>query len=101
MENTTTSDDKVAKEVLTLGMFLAEFKDAVEVGDGPRVIQVWKILLPIFKAAKRKTYAIQTFNLLAKRYYLCSPRMQQQLIWSQFIITRGVPRGNKEMDLHM
>lgn len=53
-ENTTKSDDKVATYALTLGMLLAEFKDAVKEGDGPRVIQVWKLLLPIFKAAKER-----------------------------------------------
>lgn len=97
-------DDQIvmyARELLSLGMLLAEFKDAVKEGDGHRVIRVWKFLLPTFSAANRKNYAIQALTLLAKRYYIFSPRMQQQLIWSRFINTRGVPGGNKEMDLHM
>ena len=98
------SDDQVAmyaRELLTLGLLLAEFTDAVKEGDGPRVIRVWKFLLPIFSSARRSNYAIQSFNLLAKCHYLASPRIQQQIIWSRFINMRGVPGGNKEMDLHM
>ena len=98
------SDDQVtlyARELLTLGMILHEFQDAVKEGDGHRVICIWKLLLPVFSAAKRKNYAIQSFNLLAKCHYLSSPRVKQQLIWSRFVNTRGVPGGNIEMDLHM
>lgn len=96
--------DKVltyAREILTLGLLLAEFKDAVKEGDGPRVIRCWKFLLPIFRAARRKNYAIQAFTLLAKRYVLLSPRLQQQLVWSRFVNVQGIPGGNIEMDLHM
>ena len=98
------SEDQVtmyARELLTLGLLLAEFVDAVKEGVGPRVIRIWKFLLPIFSSSKRSNYAIQSFSLLAKCQFLSSPRIQQQLTWSRFVNTRGVPGGNKEMDLHM
>ena len=61
----TRSYDKViiyAREVLSMGMLHAEFRDTVKEGDGPCVIRVWKFLLPTFRAANR----IQAFTLLAK-----------------------------------
>ena len=53
---TTRSYDKVtiyAREVLSMGMLHAQFRDAVKEGDGPRVIWVRKFLLPTFRAANR------------------------------------------------
>jgi len=76
--NTDNNADKVlayAREMMSLGLLLAEFKDAVKEGDGPRVIRCWRFLLPIFRAARRNNYAIQAFTLLAKRYALLSPRL--------------------------
>ena len=39
-----------ACEVLTLGLFIMNFKDAVREGDGEHVLLLWKFMLFIFKA---------------------------------------------------
>ena len=39
-----------AKETLSLGLLLLEFKDAIREGDGSRVLRCWKYFLPLFKA---------------------------------------------------
>ena len=42
---TSKSDDKVqeyAKEVMILGMFYLNYKDAIKEGDGGRVLTLWK-----------------------------------------------------------
>ena len=36
-------------EVLSLGLFYLEFKDAIREGDGLRVLRCYKYLLPLFR----------------------------------------------------
>ena len=50
-----------AREVLSLGLLILEFKDA---DDGDRVLLVWKYFLPLFKASGRKNYANEALTLL-------------------------------------
>lgn len=52
-------------------------------------MRCWKFFLPIFKSAKHTNYSIEAFTLLAKYYYLFSPRMAAQLAWSQTVNTHG------------
>ena len=45
-----------AKETLSLGLMLLEFKDAIREGDGSRVLQCWKYFLLFFRATQHKNY---------------------------------------------
>ena len=77
------------------------FKDAIREGDGNRVLLVWKFLFLIFKASKRKNYAIEAFTLLAQYYLILPPRLAEQLKWSRFVNVHGLPGHNVSCDLHM
>ena len=89
-----------AEEVLTLGMIYSEYSDAIKEGDGLRGMRCWKFLMLIFKAAQRKNYACEAFNLLAQEKFILSPRMSQ-LVWSRFVNTQGGVGKNIPADLHM
>lgn len=68
-----------ACEALSLSLFYADFDDAIKEGDSYRVLQFWKFFLLLFKASKRKNYAIEAFNLLVQFWIIVPPRLAQQL----------------------
>lgn len=90
-----------ACETLSLGLLYMEFRDAIKEGDGERVLRVWKFLLLLFKASKRKNYAIEAFTLLVQYHLILPPRLAEQLKWSRFINVHGLPGHNISCDLHM
>ncbi len=97
-------DDHVqeyAKEVLTMGLFYLEYHDAIREGDGERVLRCWKFLLLFFKATRHPNYSIEAINLLSQFYYLLTPRMAKQLLWSRFVNSQGGRGHNIPADLHM
>ena len=104
--NRKRSDDNdnikmYAEEVITLGLIYSEYSDAIREGDGDRVMRIWKFLMLIFKAAQRKNYACEAFNLLAQQKFILSQRLSQQVKWSRFINARGGAGNNIPADLHM
>ena len=90
-----------ARQVLTLGLFLMEFVDAIREGDGNRIVRCWRFFLLLFKASQKKKYAIEAFTLLCQFHFVFSERMKQQLIWSRTVNVHGNPGKNVPMDLHM
>ena len=59
--------DKVlsyAQQVFTLGLLHAEYQDVIREGDGLRVIKCWHLMLPVFKSANHKNYALEALNLV-------------------------------------
>ena len=50
-------------------MMYSEYSDAIEEGDGIRVMQYWKFLMLNIKAAKRRNYACEVFNFLAREIH--------------------------------
>ena len=100
----SSSNDHVmeyAKETLSLGLLLLEFKDAVREGDGNRVLRCWKFFFLIFHATQHKNYCLEAFNLLMQYYYVLPPRYAQQMLWGRFINSEGKPGHNISADLHM
>lgn len=96
--------DKVlsyAQQVFTLGLLHAEYQDAIREGDGLRVIRCWRLMLPLFKSANRKNYALEALNLLWQYNVVLSPRQKMQLVWSRFVNTKGKPGCNVACDMHM
>jgi len=55
----------------------------------------------VFKAGKRKNYAVEAFTLLAQYHVLFPERMAQQLIWSRCVNMHGKPGHNIPCDLQM
>jgi len=90
-----------ATEVVTLGLLWMNFHDATREGDGDRLIRVWKFLLLVFKAARRKNYGIEALNLQLQVNYTLSPRQAAQLKWSRCINTTNQVGKNVPMDLHL
>lgn len=72
-------------------VLLLEFNDAIREGDGDRIVRCWQFFLLIFKATKRKNYAVEAFILLAQLKFLFTPRMVAQLKWSHTISTHRRP----------
>lgn len=99
-----TNTDRVqeyAHELMTLGMLYLNYKDAIREGDGPRIINTWKCLLPIFIASGRRNYSVEILLALYNYYFVLTPRQASQLVWSRFVNTQGLPGHNKPLDLHM
>ena len=92
---------KYAREVLSMGLLLMEFADAIREGDGLRILRCWRVFLPIFKAMNRTNYSIEAFTLLAQHDFIFTPRMKQQLVWERTVNVHGRPGRNIPCDLHM
>lgn len=90
-----------ASEVLSLGLILMEFIDGIREGDGNRIIRCWQYMLLLFKANKRKNYAIEALNLLIQLNFTLSPRMAAQLKWNRTVNVHGKPGRNVSADLEM
>ena len=90
-----------ASEVLTLGMFIMNFKDAVREGDGEHILVLWKYMMLLFKATQRKNYAIEAFTILVQVHFILPPNLSEQIKWSRFINVHGLPGHNISADLHM
>lgn len=90
-----------ACEVLTLGLLVFDFKDAVREGDGDQMLLIWKYLLLLFKATGRKNYAIEALTLLSQYHILLPRNLAEQLKWSRFVNVHGLPGHNVSCDLHM
>ena len=90
-----------ACEVLSLGLMLMEFNDAVREGDGTRIIRCWQYFLLLFKANRHANYAVEAFNLLVQFDFLLPHRLAHQLVWSRTINSQGRPGKNISCDLHM
>ena len=95
------SVQEYAKETLSLGLLLLEFKDGIREGDGNRVLRCWKYFLLFFRATKHKNYCIEAFNLQMQYYYILPKRYAEQMLWGRFINSEGGPGHNIPADLHM
>ena len=74
------------------------YRDSIREGDGLRVMQVWKFMLPIFRATSRRNYAIEAFHTLVNVKLL--PRQAHQAIWSRFVNLQNKQASNIPCDLH-
>ena len=90
-----------AMELLTLGLLWLNFHDSSKEADEDRLVRVWKFNLLIFKAARRKNYAIEALNLILQVKYFLSPREAAQVKWCRCINTTNLPGRNIPMDLYL
>ena len=97
---TKDSMESYATQLLTLGCFYLEFRDAIKEGDGLHVLRYYRYMLPMFVSSGRKNYSIDTLNLLMQYDFLLSPRLAEELIWGRFINTHGQGGKNIPNDLH-
>ena len=100
-QQNTTSTDAVfehSRQLLSIGLFYMYFRDAIKEGDGSRVVRCWRYMLPMFYFSSRKNYANEALIFLANLAFLPG-RISNQMIWSRFVNTKGVPGGNIPADL--
>ena len=100
-----TSDTGLSKEdgvreyavqLLSIGLFYLEYRDAIKEGDGERVLRCWKFLLPLFFNSRRTNYSKEAILLLYQHQYLFTPRQAKQLLYSRLINTQGLKGKNIE-----
>ena len=99
----TSNDDHVENhsiQLVSLGLFYLNYRDAIREGDGERVLNAWRYMLPMFIATGRKNYAKEAFLFLINHDVLLPPRMAHQMLWRRFVNVRGVSGGNIPADLH-
>ena len=82
------------------GALLLEFKDAWAEGDGERVFQCWKLMMPHFKASGRHKYALEALRLQFQVKSTLSPRLAHQAKWNRFINVKGGKGKNIPTDLY-
>ena len=90
-----------ASDLLTMGLLVMEFEDAIHEADGFRILRCWRHLLLIYRATNRRNYSLEAFRLIAQYDLLLSPHMAQQLIWSRTVNIHSRPGRNIPADLHM
>ena len=63
-----------ACNLLSIGMFFLAYRDAIEEGDGERVLECWRYMLPLFHNCGRTNYANEAFILLCQYYFELPPQ---------------------------
>lgn len=88
-----------ASQVLTMGLLLMKFNDAVREGDGSRIL---RFFLLASKATNRKNYATEPFTLLTPvPIFLLPPRLANQLKWYRPVNVHGRHGKSIPYNLHM
>ena len=74
-ENTSTNSSvyEYTRELISLGLLLLDYKDAVREGDGDRIMIMWKYFMLIFKATGHTNYALEAQTLLSQYYVILPP----------------------------
>lgn len=88
-------------QLLRIGLFYLEYRDAIQEGDGVRVLRCWKYLLLVFFNTNRKNYLKEALNLLCQHDHILTERQSLQLLYSRFVNTQGGKGRNIPADLHM
>nr|XP_054763564.1 uncharacterized protein LOC129270188 [Lytechinus pictus] len=89
------------KCALGMGMLALDFTDARQLGDGGRIIRLYKFLLLHCKAGNKPKYSFQILRLLAQVQCLLTPRLAYELIWNRTLNTKGKADTNTELDRAM
>lgn len=74
------------------------FADARRMGDGERILRMYKYFLLHFKANGKQKYSYQTLRLLAEVHCFLSPQLSYELVWNRFVNKTGKVKGNIEVD---
>jgi hypothetical protein len=96
-----SSDDFVYRyscSALCLGLLALDFNDARKLGDGNRIIKLYKFLFLLFRFDGRTKYAFYSFQLLCQVFYLLPERLAFSLVHNRFTNNKGDIDSNVEMD---
>ncbi|KAJ8050606.1 hypothetical protein HOLleu_03871 [Holothuria leucospilota] len=72
---------KYARCATIMCLLALNFNDARKMGDGLRLIRMYKYMLLHFKASGKHKYSFQVLRLLAQVHFLISPR-SYRLVWN-------------------
>lgn len=86
---------------MTFGLILADISDAIREGDGDRLIQLYKMALPIYYSHGRTKYQYTTLLLLVKTEALLPKLQAFRLKWNRFCNTKGGKGHNISLDLRL
>ena len=87
--------------LLILLLLLHNHDNAIRLGDGARLIRLYKFFYLYFKVSHCPKYAYGTLELLAQVNHLLSPRMAHYLTWNRFVNHKGKLDTNLPMDLEV
>ena len=86
---------------MTLGLIWWNYYDAINEGDGDRLLRIWKYLTIIFRETGHRNYAKEGALLLIQYHFMASERVSMQILTSRFINTKGRTGCNLPCDLHL
>ena len=87
--------------VLNDGILLLEFRDAIHEGDGIRIMRSWKFLMLYCRHFHHYKYALEGFYTIAQVHILASQHLENQIMYSRVVNTRGERGNNLPVDLQM
>ena len=90
-----------SRTALSLTLLAWDFNDATSMGDGERVIRLYKYLLLLFKATDKTKYAYHSLRLLAQVKCFLSERKAHEMIHNRFVNNRGGVTNNHPCDIEM
>ena len=88
-----------ARAVLTDGLLLLEYRDAIHEGDGNRVETCHKFLMPYFFATKHNKYALECFRYLCAVTTTCYGKVVASQVGTR--VMHGKVGRNVPVDFHM
>ena len=106
-ENDTANNEKTQMEdrlknysctALSLGILAKNFTAARKLGDGKRIIRLYKFLLLFFKLESRNKYAFYSLYTSSQVYHLLPPKIAHELVWNRTTNCRGQIDTNVEND---
>lgn len=86
-------------QTLALLLLRLDHNNAIKLGDGERVLRLYKFFCLYFKVSKCPKYAIASLHLQAQANCLLSPRLAHSLTWNRFVNHQGKVDTNFPMDL--
>jgi hypothetical protein len=86
-------------QLLILLLLRANHNDAIKLGDGARLIRLYKYFMLFFKVSKCPKYALAMLHLQAQVNCLLTSRLAHSLVWNRFVNHQGKTDTNHPMDL--
>ncbi|XP_022783267.1 uncharacterized protein LOC111324048 [Stylophora pistillata] len=99
--NASSDADRVynyTRQALLLLPLRMDHEDAIKLGDGERVLRLYKFFCLFYKVSNCPKYAIAMLNLQARVKCLLSPRLAHSLTWNIFVNHQGQIDTNFPMD---
>jgi len=84
---------------LLLGLMRMNQNDAIHMGDGGRLMRLYKYMYLFFKLSKKPKYAYGILETVTQVNCLLTPKLAEQLTWNRSVNTTGTIGTNYPMDL--